>query len=228
MHASFWLTVLLFSSATAAAGDATSSRSWGPGMHTGGYGPGWGPGWGQGMPGTGYGPGWCTGTGFEGCPGGLYLEMRDARTPVTAKSDLELIDTLVPHHQRAIEMADIELANGAGAEVKQMAQRMKDDQAAEIQRLLDIRERLTECRELTVYPDPAMDADMEELREQSGDALDRAFLESMIPHHAGALQASHNALRSLQDEELRGIAEEVVREQAREVGEMRAMLDALP
>lgn len=49
--------------------------------------------------------------------------------PFIAANDVQFIDALVPHHEMAIRMADIELQKGTRAEVKAMAQMMKDAQA---------------------------------------------------------------------------------------------------
>lgn len=40
-------------------------------------------------------------------------------------SDVEFIDAMVPHHRMAIHMADMELARGESAEIKDMAEAMK-------------------------------------------------------------------------------------------------------
>lgn len=63
--------------------------------------------------------------------------------PVVVDNDLEFIDALVPHHEMAVMMADRELRNGSDAHVKEMAQKMKDAQNAEIAELKVTRKRIT-------------------------------------------------------------------------------------
>jgi uncharacterized protein (DUF305 family) len=149
-----------------------------------------------------------------------YFSCKDARSPHVPRSDVELIDTLVPHHEMAVEMADMELAQGEDPDVRAMAETMKADQMEEIAELLQIREELTGCTQIWPFHDPHMHHDMEEMAGYYGLQMDIAFIAHMIPHHAGAVQLTHNALRHISHAELEALARAVIDAQSKEIGEM--------
>lgn len=140
-------------------------------------------------------------------------------------SDLEFIDAMVPHHAMAVDMSEMVLQRGSSGELKVMARHMRDAQKAEIAAMKAVRVELVGSDEVAAQHDPHMHADLEKMAAASGAALDRLFVEEMLPHHAGAITMSHLALPFLERAELRALARTITLVQAREIGELGAMLE---
>lgn len=150
----------------------------------------------------------------------------DRRIPLTP-DDLTFIDFFVPHHQMAIEMAELAMAKSSAA-VKQMAKAMHDSQQEEVDTMLAVRLEIAGSAVVPAPPhDPIMMAHLEHMKGLSGAALDRMFLEEMIPHHAAAIPTAHRAKPHLERAELQKLSSDIFSAQSREVGEMQAMLEAM-
>lgn len=75
----------------------------------------------------------------------------------------------------------------------------------------------------------AMDTMMAGMSAPPSGSVDRDFVETMIPHHQGAIDMARAELRYGHDERLRRIAQEIIVEQQQEIAAMRlAMGDPLP
>jgi uncharacterized protein (DUF305 family) len=146
-------------------------------------------------------------------------------TPFIAANDVQYIDAIVPHHRHALEMADMELGKGTRADVKVLAQRIKDAQTAEIALLTSARQALTGSATVPTPPtDPHMESDMQMMEQMAAGAqVDQHFLENMIPHHAEGISIAHRALPNLTRQDMKDNANKVITEQAKEIGEMQAL-----
>ena len=90
-----------------------------------------------------------------------------------------------------------------------------------------MREEITGCDFVPPLRDRHGEAEIAQLEAASGAEVDRLFLEHMIPHHASAINFSHNALPNLTRDDLREMAMSVVEDQSAEIAEMlelKAML----
>lgn len=166
-----------------------------------------------------------SGGGTTTVPGALAQTTTNRTVPpFIAKSDVEYIDAIVPHHQHAIEMAQMELDKGTRPEVKAIAQTIHDAQVQEIALLKNARRALTGQAEIPTPPnDPHMALDMQRLEAATGATVDAEFLDNMIPHHAEGISIAHRAQPSLVRQDVKDNAAQVVNTQARETGEMQAL-----
>lgn len=145
--------------------------------------------------------------------------------PFIPNGDVQYIDAIVPHHQMALDMAQMELDKGTRAEVKALVQRIKDAQTVEIALLKRARQTLTGQAEIPPPPtDAHMQQDMATMQAMTaGPDVDAMFLTDMIPHHAEGISIAHRALPNLSRTDVRQNASEVVATQAKEIGEMQAL-----
>ena len=140
-------------------------------------------------------------------------------------SDERFIDAMVPHHQGAIDMAEVALGNAEHREVKELAEDIVSAQEAEIERLKGIkREEYGTSEVPTEMSAEEMEAmgmtmDPEELAER--EPFDKAFIDNMIPHHESAIDMANAALKDSENPEIRQIARAIVDAQEREIERMR-------
>jgi uncharacterized protein (DUF305 family) len=158
--------------------------------------------------------------GLAACSDNNSSEVESVSPPPIPADDVDLIDNLVPHHQMAIQMADVEVSNGTRQDVKEMAQMMKIAQQEEIVKMQNIRAELVGSDRIAAMRDPHGEQDLAELQAATGADVDRLFLENMIPHHAGAVSLAHRAFDNLTNPELRNMAHMAVVAQTREMNEM--------
>ena len=122
-------------------------------------------------------------------PGMMGRGMMEAMH-VDIESELDFLIHMIPHHQEAVATAMYLRDNSDRPEMKRFAQDIIENQSAEMVQMKDWLE--------TWYPDEQHSVDyqpmMRNLENLEGDALDRAFLEDMIPHHMTAVMMSQQLL----------------------------------
>lgn len=154
-----------------------------------------------------------------------------SRNPATmtmpaASSDGEFAAMMAMHHTGAIEMANHESQNGTRSQVREMARKIAEAQAAEKPKLEAI---ARESGHAAMQPDPKMQEhsmkDMQALRAARGVEVDRVFLVHMIDHHEQGIGMARSSMPNLRRDDLRGMARKMIDDQSREVARMRAMLN---
>jgi uncharacterized protein (DUF305 family) len=139
-------------------------------------------------------------------------------------SDRRFIDLMVPHHRGAVQMSRVALENAEHEEVRRLAQNIIRSQRAEIEELRDIRrQRYGTSRVPTQMDQGEMQmmgmTDPQELAGQ--EPFDGAFIDAMIPHHRSAIEMARVAREQTENPRIRRLAEDIIREQQREIEQMR-------
>jgi len=142
-------------------------------------------------------------------------------------TDRAFVAEMIPHHRSAVDMAQIARKRGESEFVRDLADdiiRTQNTEIATMQREDRALETAGIKRGSLPVPDhmKGMDDDPATLRDAK--PFDKAFLEMMIPHHAGALTMAEAELEDGADPELKMLAQQIITAQAREIRDMREHL----
>ncbi|HUC82331.1 MAG TPA: DUF305 domain-containing protein [Flavisolibacter sp.] len=145
----------------------------------------------------------------------------------TGNPDNDFAAMMKTHHMGATEMAQAEVAQGTDAEMKAMAQKMIDAQQQEISELNSFLSGHAAHEGGNAFHKEVM-AQMNDMKmdmNHSG-SFDKQFAQMMIPHHQSAIDMSKAYLKSGgHEEKLKTMANKIIADQQKEIGELQAWLD---
>lgn len=158
-----------------------------------------------------------------------------AATPTSSAADFNDADVafvagMKPHHQQAVEMADLVLAAAPSAEVARLAKQIKAAQAPEIEQLDAMLKTFgadgghNAHNANSAHGGMMTGAQMQELDAAEGPEASRLFLEMMIRHHQGAIDAAKTEIEKGKHGPAKVLAESIARTQAEEIETMRKLL----
>ena len=159
-----------------------------------------------------------------------------ASSPGAADSpvDLQFIDSMIAHHQGAVDMAKLGIGRAGRAEMKTFCAAVIADQEREITQMKRWRDEWFKNASPAINMDfPGMregmnGMDMSKLEALAGNDFDVEFVRQMVPHHEGALLMSRALIQRNDDEaprtELRRLAESIIKTQDLEIAQMKKWL----
>ncbi len=162
-------------------------------------------------------------------------------------ADVMFAQLMIPHHQQAVQMADLAVTRATDPQVKQLAAQIKAAQGPEI---------ATMTRWLTAWgmptptanvtggmhhgaspssmpsmdhgmPGMMSDADMSELAAATGANFDKQFLTMMIAHHEGAITMAKDETKNGAHGDAKALARQIVDDQQAEIHTMNKILDQI-
>ena len=145
-------------------------------------------------------------------------------------ADLMFTMMMIPHHEQAIEMADLILdEDGIDAEVVALAETIKAAQGPEIELMESwLDEWGTGMGDIGGMGDGMMsDTDMQALEDATGDEASRLFLEQMIEHHEGAIDMAQAEVDNGENPDVINLAESIIQSQTAEIATMEDILASL-
>lgn len=155
-----------------------------------------------------------------------HASMQSSPDAAQAPYDLQFLDTMIAHHQAAVDMARSAESKAQHQELKTMARNIIRDQEREIAEMKRYREQWFAARsaainmEMAGMHDSMKGMDMNKLNAASGNEFDLLFLEQMTPHHLGAVVMAKEAMQKAEHPEIKKLAQAIIREQEKEIRQM--------
>lgn len=151
----------------------------------------------------------------------------------SAPYDLQFIDTMIVHHQGAVDMASIAQSRLQDGKLKAIARAIPADQQREIKQLKAWRKQwYPEAPSAENMLMPGMGGSMMDMSHMktmpAGPSYDAMFIDMMIPHHQGAVQMGENALAKAERPELKELSKKIIDAQTMEIEQMKKLRASLP
>jgi uncharacterized protein (DUF305 family) len=155
-------------------------------------------------------------------------------------ADVAFVSGMIPHHQQAVEMAEMILDAQPRAEITTLAEQIRAEQQPEI----DLLEGMLDDfgveadssgghgghgggGDMPMHAGMMTEQQMEQFDQAQGVEAERMFLQMMIEHHRGAIEAADTELADGVHEPARDLAEAIKTSQAAEIEQMNQLLAQL-
>ena len=153
--------------------------------------------------------------------------------PADANYDLRFIDSMLPHHQGALVMAQSAIQKSKRPELFKFAKNIITEQKKEIAQMQQWRKQWYPTASATPimwhaemnHEMPMTTAHKESMMMNMslGEAdagFDKRFLDAMIPHHQGAVTMAKDSLKKSKRPELQKLAQNIMASQQAEISQM--------
>lgn len=148
-------------------------------------------------------------------------------------ADVAFVSGMRPHHEQAVDMADIVLAKDPSPQIRTLAEQVSAEQQPEIELLGRMADRFgagghgAHGADMAMHSGMMSEEQMSAFQQATGADAERMFLELMIEHHRGAIEAAETELRDGRDSEARELAESIQASQRAEIERMQRLLQEL-
>ncbi len=171
-----------------------------------------------------------TGGGMDNMPGMGSSASASPAADVNM-ADMQFTMMMIPHHEQAVEMADMILGkDGIDERVLTLAEQIKAAQGPEIELMESwLDEWGTPMGDMDGMDHGGMmsDTDMQALEDATGAEASRLFLEQMIVHHEGAIEMAQDEVDNGQNPDVITLAENIIASQTTEISTMEDILAIL-
>jgi uncharacterized protein (DUF305 family) len=156
--------------------------------------------------------------------------MQSSPGAASAPFELQFLDTMIAHHQGAVDMAQLADVRAQRQELKELAANIISDQEREIAKMSEWRDRWFEGKPQAInmaFPgmlEGMKGMDIKKLESLKGNEFDIEFVRQMIPHHEGAIVMAKALRASGSKAEVKELAEDIITAQEKEIKQMQEWL----
>ena len=157
-----------------------------------------------------------------------------AATGAFNDADVTFAQSMIPHHEQAIEMADIALdpSVGASEQVRDLATRIKGAQDPEITMMggwltawgQPMTMDMSDGHDMSSMEVMMSVEEMDAMGAMTGVDFDSMWMEMMIRHHEGAIAMAVTVKAGSSNPDVLALADQVIAAQQAEIDEMEALL----
>jgi uncharacterized protein (DUF305 family) len=153
--------------------------------------------------------------------------------PANANYDLRFIDSMVPHHQGALVMAQEVIQKSQRPELVKFAKNIIAEQKKEIEQMQKWRKQwypkasatpmmwhAAMAHEMAMTTEHKQSMMMSMSLGKADAEFDRRFLDAMIPHHQGAVTMAQDSLTKSKHSELKKLSQNIIASQQSEIDRM--------
>ncbi|MGL5828781.1 MAG: DUF305 domain-containing protein [Angustibacter sp.] len=161
------------------------------------------------------------------------------------QADLTFLDHMIPHHEQAVELADLVNSRTKNAKIGALAQQIRTAQQPEIDQLtallmdaarsmpprteddgaMDGHHMSTDKAPMPEMPGMVSKTSLSRLRASKDADFDALWLTLMVAHHRGAVEMADAVIAAGQNARTRALAEGMKSSQATEIATMEGLLE---
>jgi uncharacterized protein (DUF305 family) len=151
-------------------------------------------------------------------------------TPAPNDADITFTQNMIPHHQQAIDMAELVETHTDRAELRKLADGVVTSQNQEITQMEGWLQRWGKPAASmegmdhgggTEMPGMMSEADMSHLMDLAGAEFDLAFVEMMAAHHQGAIDMANTELKDGSLPQAKQLAQQIIDTQQDEIDQLQ-------
>lgn len=153
------------------------------------------------------------------------MSMKSSPNAQSKAYDHQFIDTVMQHHQMAMQMSQMSEPKATHPELKSKIRMMMEEQQKEMDELQSLKlKHYADKGEAINMELPGMATakkmDMHELMEVQGEAFDQKFITMMTQHHKTGVDLAQSEVRNGKQSDVKALAQKIIQSQKKDIADM--------